>query len=259
MKKTISLILALVIMAVLPLTANAVAVTADYTLFLYSDGKLYTDHWSGEDVTAAMAAAGAVVTGSSGAWVLTLTDFSFETASEWGLNVPGNTTIVLNGANTIESTYNGTKNPAGIISSGALTINGSGSLDVVTSNASATISYGIHAVVGSITINGGTVTAVGATRAMLPSYTVPNGYKYWVNTAMQAPGGEGSVSDGSFVVDITYKYAKIEVPVLTDPEPDPDPDPDPDPKKYIFSTKYEATTINWILFFVCFGWIWMWF
>ena len=31
------------------------------------------------------------------------------------------------------------------------------------------------------------------------------------------------------------------------------------PIKYIFSTKYKATIINWILFFVCFGWIWMWF
>jgi hypothetical protein len=27
----------------------------------------------------------------------------------------------------------------------------------------------------------------------------------------------------------------------------------------IFSTKYEATPLNWILFFVCFGFIWMWF
>ena len=29
--------------------------------------------------------------------------------------------------------------------------------------------------------------------------------------------------------------------------------------KKIFSTKYDATFLNWILFFVCFGWIWMWF
>ncbi|MCL2164302.1 MAG: hypothetical protein FWH55_07905, partial [Oscillospiraceae bacterium] len=27
----------------------------------------------------------------------------------------------------------------------------------------------------------------------------------------------------------------------------------------IFNTKYKATLLNWILFFVCFGWIWMWF
>jgi len=33
----------------------------------------------------------------------------------------------------------------------------------------------------------------------------------------------------------------------------------PTPKKYIFSTKYEATFLNWILFFLCFGFIWMWF
>ena len=29
--------------------------------------------------------------------------------------------------------------------------------------------------------------------------------------------------------------------------------------KTIFCTKYRATFWNWILFFVCFGWIWMWF
>jgi len=34
---------------------------------------------------------------------------------------------------------------------------------------------------------------------------------------------------------------------------------DPQPVKKIFSTKYDATFFNWILFFVCFGWIWMWF
>ena len=35
--------------------------------------------------------------------------------------------------------------------------------------------------------------------------------------------------------------------------------PQPNPVKKIFSTKYDATFLNWILFFVCFGWIWMWF
>jgi len=45
---------------------------------------------------------------------------------------------------------------------------------------------------------------------------------------------------GSATVTATYKDAPVQ-------------------KKYIFSTKYEATFLNWILFFVCFGWIWMWF
>ena len=33
----------------------------------------------------------------------------------------------------------------------------------------------------------------------------------------------------------------------------------PDPPKKIFTTRYDATFINWILFFLCFGFIWMWF
>jgi len=30
-------------------------------------------------------------------------------------------------------------------------------------------------------------------------------------------------------------------------------------RRKIFSTRYDATLINWLLFFLCFGWIWMWF
>jgi len=33
----------------------------------------------------------------------------------------------------------------------------------------------------------------------------------------------------------------------------------PSTVKKIFSTRYDATFLNWILFFLCFGWIWMWF
>jgi hypothetical protein len=33
----------------------------------------------------------------------------------------------------------------------------------------------------------------------------------------------------------------------------------PKPPKTIFSTAYEASVCNWLLFFLCFGWIWMWF
>jgi len=32
----------------------------------------------------------------------------------------------------------------------------------------------------------------------------------------------------------------------------------PGPGNRIFSTRYEASFWNWVLFFVCFGWIWMW-
>ena len=36
-------------------------------------------------------------------------------------------------------------------------------------------------------------------------------------------------------------------------------DPSTAPKEYIFGSKYEATFLNWILFFLGFGFIWMWF
>jgi len=31
------------------------------------------------------------------------------------------------------------------------------------------------------------------------------------------------------------------------------------PTSYIFTTKYEATPMNWLMFILLFGWIWMWF
>jgi len=37
------------------------------------------------------------------------------------------------------------------------------------------------------------------------------------------------------------------------------PTPPPEPGNTIFGTGWEATRVNWMLFFVFFGWIWMWF
>jgi len=51
---------------------------------------------------------------------------------------------------------------------------------------------------------------------------------------------------------------QLAIVVLSIDVPPPQPPPSPQ-KSYIFSTRYEATFINWILFFLCFGWLWMWF
>ena len=42
-------------------------------------------------------------------------------------------------------------------------------------------------------------------------------------------------------------------------EPPYEPPYEPPTPNTIFSTRYPATILNWILFFLCFGWIWMWF
>ena len=56
---------------------------------------------------------------------------------------------------------------------------------------------------------------------------------------------------GAATVTATYKGTGGNV---VPPTPDPDP-----PAKNIFGTKHESNFLNWLLFFVGFGWIWMWF
>ena len=114
--------------------------TWDFTLYLdNTNGTLHKNTSGGEPVTAEMAAAGAVVSGSSGAWVLTLTNFTFETTAIKVLEVPNGTTIALNGTNMFASKYSGSGDSYGIRcysggSYGALTINGSGTLNTASGN-----------------------------------------------------------------------------------------------------------------------------
>ena len=152
-KKFLSLALAFsMALALVPaflLTASA-TVTADYTLYLDdSSGKLYKNTSSGAEVTTVMAGEGAVVNGTAGARVLTLTDFNYLTSANVALRVTGTTTIVLNGTNIIgggsSSTY------ANGIEASNLTIKGDGSLTVIAGETTANNSRGIFAT--SITIN----------------------------------------------------------------------------------------------------------
>lgn len=85
------------------------------------------------------------------------------------------------------------------------------------------------------------------------SATVPthSGYlfKGWATsasatTAQYQPGGQYTADVG-----VTL-YAVWEQEAVTPP---------PNPVNTIFGTKYEATFMNWILFIVFFGWLWMWF
>ena len=320
----LTLIMVLSVFAVLPLTASAVSV--DYTLVLDdTNGTLHKDSAGGENVTAAMTTAGAVVTGAAGSRILTLTDFSFTTSAACVLDIPGGTTIVLNGANTLETTYSADGNTGIIMETGNLTIKGGGSLNITVCDVTVGGSYGIIVLDGNVTISGdasvtvtagstagddssgisafaegttieikdgarvtataetssgigcgivsdniiisgdarvnatgsheglcafndltvsgragvaatggsygitcdgvltisgGTVTATGDGLAMwyFPDddggYKVPSGYKYWVSAAPSNPGGDGTVSNGSFVVGEGHKFAKIETPVI---------------------------------------------
>ena len=222
---------------------------------------------------------GGTYNGGSWSWAhstKTLTNINHSTTNCCALSLPEDATVVLNGANTVTSAYNGEGlNTTGLWGDGKLTITGNGSLTVTGGASAGGGSYGLTANAGitisgkanvtaaggasnvescgvsaPFTISGGTLTATGNTCAIFHTYLVPEGYTYWVNSAKAAPGGAGTVSDGTFGIDSAYKYAKVSAP--TTPGSDPSP-------KTIFSTGREATFLNWFLFVVCFGWIWMWF
>ena len=83
---------------------------------------------------------------------LTLTNFSHSTSADTALRLPGGATIVLVGANTITSTFSSTSGSSdGIFCSGALTIKGSGSLDVKSGKADE--AHGIYANGGILTFS----------------------------------------------------------------------------------------------------------
>ena len=207
------------ILPIMP-SLTASAATENYQLCLRENGKLHKvyNNTFDDDVTAEMAARGAVVTGSSSNRILTLTNFNFETTADTGLLLMSNTTIRLVGDNSIVSTYNGSDPSVGIYAAGNLTIEGNGSLTALSgSPTNHNADTGIYVQDGTLTINGGTVTAIGLDRAFthrpdstFDPYTVPAGYRYTVSSNMDGSDSTSGVSDGTYVVPLNYKYAKIE-------------------------------------------------
>ncbi|MCL1896467.1 MAG: Ig-like domain-containing protein, partial [Clostridiales bacterium] len=186
-----------------------------YTLYLDdADGKLRKDGPGGDDLTAAMGSS-AVVSGSVGAWRLTLSGFSFITSAQRALELPGGTTVELSGTNTIMSMYGGAGFSAGVYSAGGLYITGNGSLKASGGPSGAGgESYGIYTEGGAIEIGGGSVTATGGTCALRSgpgeNYTAPEWYKYRVADNIGGVEPLGGISGGMFDVTPEYKYAWIE-------------------------------------------------
>jgi len=116
----------------------------------------------------------------------------------------------------------------------------------------------------------GTVTAqwtVNATNYIVMVNSGTGGGSYAANatvniTASTAPSGKvfdkWTSSDGVTFVNANASTTSFTMPAknvaVTATYKDA-----PSTVKKIFSTKYDATFLNWILFFVCFGFIWMWF
>jgi len=96
----------------------------------------------------------------------------------------------------------------------------------------------------TLNANGGSVTPASVSQMTGTTYTLPtptrSGYTF---TGWTLSGG-GSLSGSTY----TFGTSNGTVTAQWTQQ-----------AKKIFPTKYDATFLNWILFFVCFGWIWMWF
>ena len=191
-KRLLSTLLTLcLLLALLPaVSIPASAATVDYFLHLDdTDGKLHKNSSAGEVVTPA----GAVVTGSKGNRILTLTNFTFETTANVALflsNTP--TTIVLVGNNTITSTdTTGTLGSHGIggISSITITSSTGGTLTAIGGNPPGNFSAGIYTT-SAITINGNAVvTAMGGNSPFSYGIYATKGLTIGGSAVVTAAGG----------------------------------------------------------------------
>ena len=246
MKKTLSLLLALCMMAgviaLTPVTASAAAPV----------GPSSTATW---DFGTCDANGSGTYNGGSWSWVqstktLTLTNISHSTIAATALQLPNGATIVLGGANTITSTYNGNSYTGGIQSMGNLTITGSGILTatggttssstqfsvgltpssgfaisggatVIAAGGTAPYSYGVH-LMNCPVINDGALIATGDSGANPYVFSVSSGYKYYVNTTTAPSTTELTGNGTTTTVNASYKYVKIanlppKAPAITGP------------------------------------------
>ena len=152
------------------------------------------------DPTTALALLNAAKTGTADStWnpdtnTLTLNGVNFTTTAATAVKLPANTTIVLNGENTIKGGDSDSANSYGIWGAGDLTIQdgleeGTGTLTVTGGHTDDDDSCGILAG-DNVTISGGTVTATGGT-AYYDSYGIYAYYNVTISGGtVTATGGD---------------------------------------------------------------------
>ena len=190
-----------------------------------TDGKTLYAIWKinvadfDDDHTAALALLNATKTGTADSeWnsstnTLTLNGVNFETTAATAVRLPADSTIILNGVNTIKGGNSDSGNGYGINALGKLTIQGSGTLNV-TGGATTDYysSYGIYAF-RDLTIESGTVIATGGTVSQ--NYNngifVYSGYVTIESGTVIATGG--TAGEDSFGINSDYvniKGGKVE-------------------------------------------------
>ena len=151
---------------------DATTVNATDGKKLYAIWEMNVADFTFGDGTAALALLNAAKTDTADSeWnsvtkTLTLNGVNFETTAATAVRLPADSTIVLNGVNTIKGGNSDSDDCYGIEGLGNLTIQGTGKLDVTSGTTSRTAydSFGIRAY--AVTIKSGTVIAKGGTAQM---------------------------------------------------------------------------------------------
>ncbi len=133
---------------------------------------------------------------------LTLTGFSYSTSASQAMVIAGNTRLVLNGVNNLESTYIGTGDAYGIFTTSGLTFEGGGELIVQSGESTDGASVGLRANV--FTMNYGSVRASGGSAATY-SYGVQNrGILTMNGGVLTGEGGTGAISYGLDMINFSF-------------------------------------------------------
>ena len=149
---------------------------------------------------------GTLTISGSGSLTVTGGDLGAQNNASYGvfsdfLTISDNATVTAIGGKGLHSAGVCTQNLT-VSDNASLTANG---------GAATGDSNGIFIDDGGLTINSGTVTSTGQTRAIRENYTVPNGYEYYVNTTT-TPDATPLTGDGTAtVIDSNHKYAKIQL------------------------------------------------
>ena len=198
--------------------AHALTVPDGTTIVLVGTNTI-TSTYGGTGITSGVTFDGDVSIEGTGK--LTVTGGSGADLHSAGLYAINNDTITVGGSVTVNANGGsaGIAMSCGIVTStGGLVINDSANV-IATAASGPGLGYGSQ--LGSLTINGGTFTTSGEDCAIThTTYTVPTGYKYYVNTT-PAPSTTQLTGDGtSTVIDDTYKYVKVTAPVPPAPPSD---------------------------------------
>jgi hypothetical protein len=189
------------------ITFNNVPATNEYGLVLTDGGVLQIN---------GIAATPADLGGGSYSYAngtLTLTNVNFTTTAAIALNANAISPLylVINGTNSIVSTYNGSFATYAIDAGTALTISGTGSL---TATAGTTLSNSsgidVEYTVGTLTLNGGNVTASGGTSAVRGNVTINMPSYSWT-----ADDSGGTYPDNALTVTHLSSQNAIAITTLT--------------------------------------------